>query len=103
MPLGASYVELDLDDIVNRLLRLAIDDPTLAQATDGDHDLPLDAVPYLVSQLDRSFAVCDAGDEQTRAAAYRELAHWVDKSARFYRARCQGELLTGEGVPHSLH
>ncbi|MDB5823906.1 MAG: hypothetical protein JWR21_2610 [Herminiimonas sp.] len=103
VPLGPSYVEVDLDDIVNRLLRLVIDDPMLAQATDRDHDLPVDAVPYLLEKLDHAFAICGVGDEQTAAAAYRDLAHWIDRSARFYRARSSVELLTQDLVPHSLH
>lgn len=103
MPLGASCVEVDLDEIINRLLRMVIDDPMLAQATDGDHDLPVDAVPYLVEKLDHAFAICGVGDEQTAAAGFRELAHWIDRSARFYRARCAVELLTQDVVPHSVH
>jgi hypothetical protein len=80
-------VELDLNDIVTRLMDLRMYSPQLARRMDHEDGLPEDAAPFLVERIDEAFARCEAATASHKADAHEELALWLVMSYRYYLTR----------------
>jgi hypothetical protein len=78
---------LDVGDIVERLLDLRTYSPELSKRMDHEKELPDDAVPFLVGQIEAAFAACEDSTEENKSKAFSELTAWLIISYQFYLMR----------------
>jgi hypothetical protein len=87
-------LELDVNQIIERLTELQAYSPVLARRTEHEKHLPENPAPWFVMKIERAFSRCENASVAERADAFQELEEWLRKSHRYFLER-----LISSGIP----
>ncbi|MDQ2823556.1 MAG: siphovirus ReqiPepy6 Gp37-like family protein [Pseudomonadota bacterium] len=80
-------IELEVEDIVERLADLHAYSPGLAARRPDELHLPEDPAPWLSIRLQYAFDQVASAEPDEREDAFSELERWLVKSYRYYMCR----------------